>query len=64
MSQKTLSTGEEDVQRQMLDELQQQQDALRHDLPQQGVPGAWLTPCASFTRPEHRVASADDQPGS
>jgi hypothetical protein len=42
MSPKTLSHDEESVQRQILGELQQQQDALRRDLPLQGVPAAWL----------------------
>ncbi|HEY7158300.1 MAG TPA: DUF3891 family protein [Gemmataceae bacterium] len=39
---RTLSADEEHMQRQLLDELQQQQNALRRDLPRQGVPTAWL----------------------
>ncbi|HTU23653.1 MAG TPA: DUF3891 family protein [Gemmataceae bacterium] len=39
---KNLSAEEERLQRQFLDELQQQQEALRRELPQQGVPASWL----------------------
>lgn len=39
---KHLTSEEEQVQRQFLDELQQQQEALRRELPQQGVPSSWL----------------------
>jgi hypothetical protein len=42
MQPKKLSSEEERVQRQFLDELQLQQEALRRELPQQGVPARWL----------------------
>ncbi len=42
MPARTLSADEERVQRQLLNELWQKQDALGHDLPRQGIPTAWL----------------------
>lgn len=42
MPARTLSSDDERVQRQMLAELQQQQESLRRQLPGQGVPAAWL----------------------
>lgn len=42
MPPKNLSREEEHLQRQFLDELQRQQETLRRELPQQGVPANWL----------------------
>jgi hypothetical protein len=42
MQPKSLSREEEQVQRQFLDELRQQQESLRQELPQHGVPSSWL----------------------
>lgn len=42
MQPKTLSRDEERMQRQFLDELHQQQESLRRELPQRGVPASWL----------------------
>jgi hypothetical protein len=39
---KALSGDEERIRRQLLDDLQRQQESLREDLPRQGVPSAWL----------------------
>jgi hypothetical protein len=42
MQPKGLSPDDERLQRQFLDELHQQADNLRRELPQQGVPASWL----------------------
>ncbi len=42
MQPKKLSTDEEHMQRQFLDELHQQQELLLRELPQRGVPASWL----------------------
>jgi hypothetical protein len=42
MQPKALSSGEERMQRQFLDELHQQQQSLRQELPERGVPASWL----------------------
>lgn len=42
MQPKTLSSDEERMQRQFLDELHQQQESLLQELPQRGVPASWL----------------------
>lgn len=42
MQPKSLSSEEEQVQRQFLDELRQQQESLRQELPEHGVPSSWM----------------------
>ncbi len=42
MQPKKLSSNEERMQRQFLDELRQQQESLLRELPQRGIPASWL----------------------